>query len=250
MKRIQRSLEEELGTTQYKYMRDSYYLQARTTTPPDTAIELARVELEAGATAIFDVADPNNPGVNEIDLRYRKYTGKEVVNLQELSDVSKEEADAFNTMNNPSASNPVATIQDVDNRVDPVKDEVETARGDRSSLDSRLDVMLKEDGTFKGITSINPQPPLSGGGTSGTVQIGIAPATPTEAGSMSAADKAKLNEIEVGATADMTGEEIVNLIESSELLTLSKGAPGSKDQPQLYSQPQWKRFDPISEASQ
>lgn len=121
---------------------------------------------------------------------------------------------------NPSASNPVATIQDVDNRVDPVKDEVESARGDRSSLDSRLDVMLKNDGTFKGITSINPQPPLSGGGTSGTVQIGISPATPSEPGSMSAADKTKLNGIEAGATADMTAEEIVNLIRSSALLNL------------------------------
>ena len=34
--------------------------------------------LGAGATEITDAVDPENPGLNEIDLTHRTYPGKEV----------------------------------------------------------------------------------------------------------------------------------------------------------------------------
>lgn len=48
-----------------------------TTQRPDnlTAIELARIHLQAGVTQISDPVDPLNPGGNEIDRRYVVYAG-------------------------------------------------------------------------------------------------------------------------------------------------------------------------------
>jgi hypothetical protein len=204
----------ELGGYQNKYVQDSYILQVTPNFPVAPEIELARIQLSAGVTAITNPPNPAIPGQNQIDSRYRKYTGKEITALGDLSDVDENEAAAFNAMNSPSASNPVSTILDVDSRVNPVKSEVQTARGSKSSLDSRLDVVLNEDGTFKGITQITPSAPLTGGGNAGNIPVGIDDATPSARGAMSAADKAKLDGIEPGATADLTAAEILTLLKT------------------------------------
>jgi hypothetical protein len=205
---------DEIGDYQNKYTQDSYQLEATTTAPSAPSVELARVILGAGATSISDAADPDNPQTNEIDLRNVKYSGKEVTALKDLSDVSEDEADAFNAMENPSASNPITTVSKADSIVAPVRDEVITARGSKSSLDDRLDVMLNDDGSFKGITKITPSSPLTGGGTAGDVSLGIDAATQTSKGAMSSADKAKLDGIESGATGDQTASEILTAIKT------------------------------------
>ncbi|MBW2147153.1 MAG: hypothetical protein JRI22_09055 [Deltaproteobacteria bacterium] len=205
---------DELGAYQNKYVQDTYVLEATTQAPSAPQVELARFRLGASATEITNAADPDNPGLNEIDLRQVNYSGKEVLALVDLSDVDPDEAEAFNNMNSPSASNPIATELDVENAVAPVRSEVQTARGSRPSLDGRLDVMLNEDGSFKGITEISPAAPLTGGGIAGDVPIGIADATPTSRGALSAADKAKLDGIEAGATADQTEAEILTALKT------------------------------------
>ncbi|MDQ7829079.1 MAG: hypothetical protein RB146_08795 [Armatimonadota bacterium] len=205
---------DELGASQNKYVQDSFVLEATTQVPSAPAVELARFRLGAGATAIRNAADPNNPGLNEIDLRQVKYSGKEVTALRDLSDVDPAEADAFNGMENPSASNPIATVSKADSIVAPVRSEVVTARGTKPSLDERLDVMLNDDGSFKGITKITPAAPLTGGGTAGDIPLGINDATPAARGAMSAADKAKLDGIEAGATADQTAQEILDALKT------------------------------------
>jgi hypothetical protein len=203
---------DELGTSQNKFVQDSFVLEATTQAPAAPVIELARFRLAAGATQIRNAADPTNPGLNEIDLRQVKHSGKEVLALRDLSDVDPAEADAFNGMENPSASNPIATVSKADSLVAPVRDEVVTARGTEPSLDARLDVMLNDDGSFKGITKITPAVPLTGGGIAGDVPLGIDDATPAARGAMSAADKAKLDGIEPGATADQTAQEILDAL--------------------------------------
>mgnify|MGYP006285794351 CR=1 FL=1 len=193
---------DEIGDYQNKYLQDSSVLEVTTDVPVAPDLELARVELEAGATEITDAVDPLNPGVNEIDLRYRKDSTVFVMGLQDLTDVDPDEADAFNGMNSPSAGNPIATIDDVAGGVSGVEAEVTEARGSQGSLDDRLDVMLDEDGSFKGITGIAPSAPLTGGGAAGAVPIGIDNATPTADGAMSAADKSNLD----ANTAHSTGD--------------------------------------------
>ena len=178
---------EETGQFQNKYVQDAFLLEAGTLPPADPAVELARVELAAGATEIADAADPDNPGLNEIDLTQRKRSGWEAPVLAELADVSHDEADAFNNMNSPSASNPVATLADVQ----PVEAEVVAARASMTSLDGRLDVALGEDGALKGHAATH-----KGDGLDPVGEV-----TPTVAGLMSAADKAKLNGVEPGAAA-------------------------------------------------
>lgn len=205
---------DELGTTQNKFVQDSFVLEATTQVPTAPALELARFRLGAGATEIRNAADPNNPGVNEIDFRQVKYTGKEVLALRDLSDVDPAEADAFNGMENPSASNPITTVSKADSIVAPVRSEVVTARGTKPSLDARLDVMLNDDGSFKGITKITPAAPLTGGGTAGDVPVGISDASPAARGALSAADKAKLDGIEPSATADQTAQEILDALKT------------------------------------
>jgi len=205
---------DELGAYQNKYVQDTYVLEATTQAPSAPQVELARFRLGADTTEITNAVDPDNPGLNEIDLRQVNYSGKEVLALVDLSDVDPEEADAFNNMNSPSGTNPIATELDVDNAVAPVRSEVQTARGSRPSLDGRLDEMLNEDGSFKGITEISPAAPLTGGGTAGDVPLGIADATPTSRGAMSAPDKAKLDGIESGSTGDMTPQEILDAIKT------------------------------------
>jgi hypothetical protein len=205
---------DEIGDYQNKYVQDSYQLEATTSAPSAPAVELARVELGAGATSITDAVDSKNPQTNEIDLRYRKHSGKEVLAFRDLSDVEPDEADAFNGMETPSAANPIVTVSRADSIVAPVRNEVVTARGTKPSLDARLDVMLNNDGSFKGITKITPAAPLTGGGIAGDVPLGIANATPVADGAMSAADKAKLDGMEAGATGDLSAAEILSLLKT------------------------------------
>lgn len=204
---------DEIGDYQNKYVQDSYQLEVITSAPSAPAVELARVVLNAGVTAITDAVDPKNPQTNEIDLRYRKHSGKEVLAFRDLSDIDENEADALNSMNNPSALNPIATFQDVDDKLQPVEDEVSAARGTKASIDSRLDVMLNDDGSFKGITKITSSAPLTGGGTAGDVPLGINNATPASDGAMSAADKAKLDSIDPGAGGP-TPQEILDALKT------------------------------------
>lgn len=60
-----------------------------------------------------------------------------------------------------------------------------------------------------GVTQVMASAPLSVANPTTTPAISIAAATSGQAGTMSAADKAKLDGIEAGATADMTPNEIL-----------------------------------------
>ena len=205
---------EEIGASQNKYLQDAVLLEVSTTPPSAPTLELARFRLAVGATAITNAADPATPGLNEIDLRQVKHSGTETLRLVELADVDSNAADAFHHMANPSAANPIATVSQADSLVVPVRSEVEAARGSHVSLDARLDVMLDDAGAFKGITQISPAVPLTGGGVAGDVPLGITDATPTARGALSAADKAKLDGIEAGATGDLTPQEILAALQT------------------------------------
>ena len=183
---------EETGQFQNKYVQDAFRLEASTTPPADPVVELSRVELAAGATEITDVADPANPGPNEIDLAHREYSGKEVLTLEELSDVSPDEAAAFNGMGSPSGTNPIGTLADIESSVSPVRTEVQAGRGSTPSLDSRLDMALDDDGGLKGHAATHK----------GDGSDAIAAATPSVAGLMSPADKGKLDTVETDAVAE------------------------------------------------
>ena len=143
---------DEIGDFQNKFVQDSFVLEATTDVPVAPVLELARFRLGAGATAIVDAADPDNPGLNEIDLRFVKISDKISLALGELSDVDPNEAAAFNGMNAPSVTNPIATVQDVTSAtaaLGPLDAEVAAARGTQGSLDARLDGALAEDGSLK-----------------------------------------------------------------------------------------------------
>jgi hypothetical protein len=188
---------EETGQFQNKYLQDAFLLEAGTTPPAAPAVELARVELAAGATGITDASDPDNPGPNEIDLTHREYSGKEVLTLEDLSDVSPDEAAAFDNMNSPSGTNPIATFADVAAGVAPVETEIGAARGSKASLDQGLDVALGDDGSLKDHAATHR----------GDGSDPVAAATPSIAGLMSSADKSKLDGVEAGATvAGETGD--------------------------------------------
>lgn len=83
-------------------------------------------------------------------------------------------------------------------------------------LNDYLSVGHNPDGTHKnsgGVTSLGATAPIiSSGGA--TPVISITTATTGAAGSMSAADKTKLDGIESNATADMTGNEILTALGS------------------------------------
>lgn len=49
---------------------------SQTEPDPNREIELARIYLEKGATRIRDARDPNEPGPNELDLRYVPWAGR------------------------------------------------------------------------------------------------------------------------------------------------------------------------------
>ena len=65
------------------------------------------------------------------------------------------------------------------------------------------------------VTSVATTAPITGGTITGTGTIGISAATTSAAGSMSAADKTKLNAIEASATADQTNAEIRTAVEAA-----------------------------------
>jgi len=182
---------DEIGEYQNKYVQDGAHLEVLTAPPSAPAIELARVEFAAGATDILDAADPESPGANEIDLTHREFSGKEVLALEHLADVSPDEAAAFNNANTPSASNPIATLADVGAGILPVAAEVAEARGSQASLDARLDVALNDDGALKGHAATHK----------GDGPDAIAAATPSVSGLMSTGDKSKLDAVEPGAVA-------------------------------------------------
>ncbi len=143
---------DEIGATQNKFVQDGFLLEASPVAPTSPVLELCRIRLGAGATAILDPADPSNPGLNEIDRRFIKRSGKEVVLLRDLADVSDAEADAFNAMPAPSAANRISVLADLvplTAAQAALLAEVVAARGSKPSLDERLDVALNEDGTLK-----------------------------------------------------------------------------------------------------
>ena len=61
----------ETGTYQFKYSEDTISIQA-TQNPSGVYIELARVALTVGASAVSDPVDPVSPGTDEIDQRFTK----------------------------------------------------------------------------------------------------------------------------------------------------------------------------------
>jgi len=182
---------DEIGEYQNKYVQDGAHLEVLTVPPSAPAIELARVALAAGAATITNAADPSAPGPNEIDLTHREFTGKEVLSLEDLADVSSDEAAAFGAMNAPSGANPVATLADVGAGISPIAAEVIAARGSMPNLDERLDVALGEDGGLKGHAQAHK----------GDGPDAIAAATSSVDGLMAAGDKTKLDTVEPGAVA-------------------------------------------------
>lgn len=143
---------DEIGATQNKFVQDGFLLEASPVAPTSPVLELCRIRLGAGATAILDPADPANPGLNEIDRTHVKRSGKEVVLLRDLSDVSDAEADAFNAMPSPSAANRVSVLSDlapIQAQQAALEAEIVASRGSKPSLDERLDVALNEDGTLR-----------------------------------------------------------------------------------------------------
>ena len=73
------------------------------------------------------------------------------------------------------------------------------------------------------VTSIGTSAPITGGTITGTGTIGISAATPTDAGSMSAADKSKLDGITAGATA-YNDLQAVAAIQGAGSITLDSNA--------------------------
>ncbi len=55
-----------------RFVQDEFAITARSSAPEATAIELARVRRESRAAPVQDARDTACPGVNEIDLRYRR----------------------------------------------------------------------------------------------------------------------------------------------------------------------------------
>ena len=57
------------------YVRDEFAIVARPAMPDTPVVELARVTREARTSALHDAVDPAHPGLNEIDLRFRRQVG-------------------------------------------------------------------------------------------------------------------------------------------------------------------------------
>lgn len=182
---------DETGEYQNKYLQDGARLEVLAAPPATPAVELARVVLAVGALEITDAANPDDPGPNEIDQSHRQHSGWTAPSLAELADVSGDEAAAFNAMDSPSAGNPVATVGNVEAAVSPLEVELAAARGDRASLDDRLDESLEPDGGLK----------PHGGAHVDPAADPVPHATPLAPGLMPVADKQKLDGIEDGAVA-------------------------------------------------
>ncbi|MHC5056915.1 MAG: hypothetical protein ACYTKD_19710 [Planctomycetota bacterium] len=222
----------EISEYQDKYIQDGAHLEVLTVPPSAPAIELARVELAAGATEVTDAADPAAPGPNEIDLTYRDYADKEVLSLEDLADVSPDEAAAFNGMNAPSGTNSVATLADVAAAATPSVAGL-MAEADKAKLDTveaGATVAGETGDAHAGITTGNPH-------SLDAADVGAAPAahvgaggaahaevTPSEAGFMSAADKAKLDLVAPG----QAGWKILDPAGGGLASQMSGMAPGDK----------------------
>src|SRR5207253_2936837 len=50
---------------------ESFSIEERTLAPTDTDVELARIDFDPQSAPIRPAADPNNPGQNEVDTRWR-----------------------------------------------------------------------------------------------------------------------------------------------------------------------------------
>lgn len=61
---------DELDQNKNSMIEDTVVIQAQTTAPTSSQIELCRVNLTSTATAVTDAADPFVPGDNEIDLTH------------------------------------------------------------------------------------------------------------------------------------------------------------------------------------
>lgn len=61
---------DELDQSKNSMIEDTVVIQAQTTAPTSSQIELCRVNLTSAATAVTDAANPFAPGDNEIDLTH------------------------------------------------------------------------------------------------------------------------------------------------------------------------------------
>jgi hypothetical protein len=59
-----------------RFLFDEFGIQATPVLPSPPYVELARIWREGREAAIADAQDPNQPGLNEIDLRFRQETGR------------------------------------------------------------------------------------------------------------------------------------------------------------------------------
>lgn len=83
----------------------------------------------------------------------------------------------------------------------------------RAAGDDTLQAAVDALGAGGIVRSVTGAAPVTSTGGSAPV-IGLTPASATAAGSMSAADKAKLDAVEAGATADMTASEILTAVKT------------------------------------
>lgn len=60
------------GGDELAFIQDEFLITARPSLPDSAAVELARFTRESRAAAIRDAAKPAAPGINEIDLRFRR----------------------------------------------------------------------------------------------------------------------------------------------------------------------------------
>jgi len=87
----------------------------------------------------------------------------------------------------------------------------------RTAAEMRTDLNVADGATANAgtVTSVATSAPITGGTITGSGTIGISAATTSAAGSMSGADKTKLDGIEASATADQTDAEIRAAVEAA-----------------------------------
>ena len=64
--------EKENAETKVKMMQHEYIIAARQSLPKQSVVELARVTISGKGAPIRDAADPQRPGMDELDLRFRQ----------------------------------------------------------------------------------------------------------------------------------------------------------------------------------
>jgi hypothetical protein len=79
--------EREVGGVQQdiRYQQNEFIVAARPTLPKRPAIELARINLAHRGNSVQNAADPQHPGIDELDLRYRPQTGPEAPRLVKMA---------------------------------------------------------------------------------------------------------------------------------------------------------------------